>query len=146
MNQQQIELFQSKKSDDWATPDYLYRQLNYEFNFNLDPCPLNADFNGLEIPWTGSVFVNPPYSKVRQFLLKAHEELRGGQVRIIVFLLFANTDTAWFHDLIYGKAEIRFIRGRIAFTGKHSKGNSAMRPSMICIFRSSGDTPQTSNH
>lgn len=135
MNEHQIELFSSKKSDDWATPDWLYKELDEEFHFDFDPCPLNSTFNGLEVPWGGAVFVNPPYSKIKQFLIKAHGELENGNAKLCVFLVFANTDTGWFHDYILGKAEIRFLRGRIKFTGKHSKGHAAMRPSILCIFR-----------
>lgn len=50
----------------------------------------------------------------------------------VVMLLPARTDTAWFHDYIYGKAEIRFIRGRLKFGGIK---NSAPFPSMVCVFR-----------
>lgn len=136
MNEHQIALFQSKKSDDWETPSWLYDQLDNEFHFNLDPCPLNATFNGLQMEWTGNVFVNPPYSKVDKFLAKAHEELRFGHANVIVFLLFANTDTHWFHKWIYHQAEIRFIKGRVKFGNKTS---GAMRPSMIVIFRKHND-------
>ena len=38
-------------SDDWATPEYFYNELNEEFNFNFDPCPLNSKFDGLTIEW-----------------------------------------------------------------------------------------------
>ncbi len=78
MNEQQISLFQSKQSDNWSTPKWLYDQLNEEFHFDMDPCPLGSETDGLAIDWNGSIFVNPPYSKVEQFLIKAHEELRGG--------------------------------------------------------------------
>ena len=47
-------------------------------------------------------------------------------------LLPARTDTKWFHDYIYNKAEIRFIKGRLKFG--NSK-NSAPFPSMVAIFR-----------
>lgn len=46
-------------------------------------------------------------------------------------LLPARTDTRWFHDYIYGKAEVRFIRGRLKFGGSK---NSAPFPSMVVIF------------
>ena len=29
-------------SDSWATPPSLYDELNAEFNFDFDPCPLNT--------------------------------------------------------------------------------------------------------
>lgn len=47
-------------------------------------------------------------------------------------LLPARTDTRWFHEYIYGKAEVRFIKGRLKFGGST---NSALFPSMVVIFR-----------
>ena len=50
----------------------------------------------------------------------------------VVMLLPARTDTRWFHDYIYGKAEIRFVKGRLKFGGAK---NSAPFPSMVVVFR-----------
>ena len=51
---------------------------------------------------------------------------------VVVMLLPARTDTKWFHDYIYGKAEIRFVRGRLRFGGA---ANPAPFPSMVVVFR-----------
>lgn len=47
-------------------------------------------------------------------------------------LLPARTDTRWFHEFIYGKAEIRFVRGRLKFG---NATNSAPFPSMVVVWR-----------
>jgi site-specific DNA-methyltransferase (adenine-specific) len=76
------------------------------------------------------VFCNPPYGREIKNRVKKWYEASGGE---IVMLLPARTDTSWFHDYIYHKAEIRFIRGRLKFgDGK----NSAPFPSMVVVFRS----------
>ena len=49
-----------------------------------------------------------------------------------VMLIPARTDTKWFHDYILGKAEIRFVKGRLKFGGSK---NSAPFPSMIVIYK-----------
>lgn len=46
-------------------------------------------------------------------------------------LIPARTDTKAFHEFIYGKAEIRFLKGRLKFGGSK---NSAPFPSMIVVF------------
>ena len=46
-------------------------------------------------------------------------------------LIPARTDTRAFHEYIYHKAEIRFIRGRLKFG---SAKNSAPFPSMVVVF------------
>ena len=54
----------------------------------------------------------------------------------MVLLIPARTDTSYFHDYIYGKAEIRFIRGRLRFTDEDGKpADPAPFPSMIVIMR-----------
>ncbi len=50
-------------------------------------------------------------------------------------LIPARTDTAYFHDYIYGKSQIRFIRGRLKFIGKQKGSGAAPFPSCIVIFR-----------
>jgi site-specific DNA-methyltransferase (adenine-specific) len=132
VDKNQTDLFGSHVTDDWATPDRLYKELDSEFHFNLVPCPLNSKIDGLDMDWEGNVFCNPPYSQVKRWLVKAHQELLK-KADVIVFLVFVNTDTAWFHDYVYHRAEIRFLRGRVKFVG-FSK-NGSMRPSMVCVFR-----------
>ena len=71
---------------------------------------------------------NPPYGRqIGKWVKKAAE--CGATV---VMLLPARTDTAWFHNYILGKAEIRFLRGRLKFGDSK---NSAPFPSMIVIYR-----------
>lgn len=136
MNSQQIKLFSSKKTDHWQTPKWLYNELDQEFNFDFDPCPLNSNFDGLKCDWGKSNFVNPPYSNVKGFLEKAHEQIEKGVANTVVFLTFANTDTKWFHDYVYNKAQLRFIKGRLKFLSANNETlNSAMRPSMLIIFK-----------
>lgn len=83
-------------------------------------------------PWSGTVWCNPPYGReIGKWVKKAAEK-----TCTVVMLLPARTDTAWFHDFIYGKAEIRFVRGRLKFGGCR---NSAPFPSMVVIFRRKSD-------
>jgi len=72
--------------------------------------------------------MNPPYgSEIKNWVHKASKAKA-----IVVCLLPARTDTRWFHEYIYNKAEIRFIKGRLKFSGSK---NSAPFPSMIVIFK-----------
>lgn len=126
--------------DDWATPAYLYGPLNEEFAFDFDPCPLKADFDGLNLSWGSRNFINPPYSrKLKEaFIRKAVAEAAQG--KLCVMLLPVSTSTAIFHECIYGKAEIRFLKGRVRFEGVNTKGERVttkcgMHDSMIVIFR-----------
>lgn len=131
-------------SDNWATPSYIYDELNEEFNLNFDPCPLNHDINkwdGLEIDWEERNFINPPYSKELKtpFILKAVEESKKD--KLCVLLLPVSTSTRLFHDIILKNISepVRFFKGRIKFLGFNSKGEFVtnkcpMHDSMLVIF------------
>ena len=131
------ELFFSSKTDDWETPQEVFDELDKEFHFTLDVAasPTNAkcadyftkEQDGLAQDWRGVVWCNPPYGReVGKWVAKA-----ATSKALVVMLLPARTDTAWFHDYIYGKAEVRFIRGRLKFGGCK---NAAPFPSMVLIF------------
>jgi len=123
----------SSASDRYPTPEYLYGELDNEFHFTFDPCPLDGEDDGtarLFSTWSGKkVFCNPPYGPaIRKFLDRWHEAV------LAVYLLPARTDTRWFHEVCLPHAkEIRFLRGRLKFGGSK---NSAPFPSMLVIFKS----------
>jgi len=130
----------SKKgySDKWATPPSVYDPLAAEFKFNYDPCPITwkeGDTDALQADWGMSTFCNPPYSRVGEFVKKASDECKKGKT--VVLLINAATDTKWFHEYIYGKAELRFVKGRISFIdpSNPNKKQPSPRPSMLVIFR-----------
>lgn len=131
----------SSKTDLWATPQDFFDALDKEFRFETDVCalPENAkcarystpDQNGLVQEWTGVCWCNPPYGrKIGDWVKKAAESAKAGAV--VVMLLPARTDTRWFHDYIYGKAEIRFVKGRLKFG---AATESAPFPNMVVVFR-----------
>ena len=127
-------------SDDWETPKYLYEQLNLEFNFDFDPCPLRSNFDGLKIDCGKRNYINPPYSRdlKESFVLKAIEESKKGN--LCVMLLPVSTSTKLFHNHILPNAkEIRFLYRRIRFLGINTKGEyvtnkAPMHDSMLVIF------------
>ena len=132
----------TSNSDEWATPQDVFDKLNCEFHFDLDPCAtannhktdlyFTAEQDGLYQNWGGhKVFCNPPYSEIDKWVEKAWRESRQDYTTVVL-LIPARTDTRYFHNFIYNRAEIRFIKGRLKFG--QSK-NSAPFPSMVVIFR-----------
>jgi len=128
-----------ENSDHWQTPQWLYDQLNREFNFDFDPCPIYAEFDGLGIEWGQSNFINPPYNRVDKpkFIQKSFDEWKKGKT--CVLLIPSATGTKQFHDLILPNAEVRFLKGRIAFVEGDKPRNSratkkGKHDSMVVIF------------
>lgn len=133
------ELMFSSKSDNWETPIEIFNELNKEFQFTFDVCAdennkkcdryFTKEIDGLKQSWEGQrVWCNPPYGReVGKWVKKCSEE-----GNVCVMLIPARTDTKWFHEYIYGKAEIRFLKGRLKFGGCK---NAAPFPSMVVVFR-----------
>lgn len=136
------DLMFSSKTDQWSTPQALFDELDKEFHFDLDPCAddenhkcsvyFTKEQNGLTKDWSGyRVFCNPPYGREIGLWVKKCFEHGCVNNGLAVMLIPARTDTKWFHNYIYKKAEIRFIKGRIKFGGQK---NNAPFPSMIVVF------------
>ena len=135
-------LFSSAKQD-WETPQDLFDELNAEFGFTVDAAASDENAkcakyytdrdDGLSKNWGGQiVFCNPPYGRpISGWIRKCWQE---GQKpgTVVVALVPARTDTKWFHNYIWHKAEIRFIKGRLKFGNAK---NTAPFPSMIAIWR-----------
>ena len=135
-------MFSSKRMD-WATPIDFFNELDKEFHFTLDPCASDenakcenyytVEENGLLQDWCGeTVFCNPPYGReLPKWIEKCYLESKKPNTTVVM-LIPARTDTRAFHNFIYNKSEIRFIKGRLKFgDGK----NSAPFPSMVVIYR-----------
>ncbi len=71
--------------------------------------------NGLNKPWRGNIFLNPPYSHphVKYFVDKLLSELKAGQQAIL--LTNNNTDTNFFHNAARQATAVCFTKGRINF-------------------------------
>lgn len=130
----------SSETDLWSTPQDFFDSVSKEFQFNLDVCAskenakcdkyYTKEDDGLKQQWHGICWMNPPYGRViGKWVQKAYESSQKGTV--VVGLLPARTDTKWFHEYIYGKAQIRFIKGRLKFGNSI---NSAPFPSMLVIW------------
>ena len=135
---------QPSKTNSHGTPIKLYEELNKEFCFdNFDPCPLNENpkFNGLDIEWANTTFVNPPYSDLKTtkkqlgWVEKAHNEALLGKT--IVLLIPSRTDTQWYHEIILkNNYEVRFLKGRLKFLDNDGKEqNPASFSSMLVIMK-----------
>ena len=137
-------------TDEWGTPLDKFRDWDAEFNFTLDPCgnktrPLKGNIetwekadDGLKRDWMGHrVFVNPPYSEMKAWVAKCYAERNNAE--LIVLLIFARTDTKYFHEWIYHIAELRFLKGRLKFfpigSPEGFQQRAATFPSMLCIYK-----------
>jgi site-specific DNA-methyltransferase (adenine-specific) len=133
----------SSKTCEWATPQDFFDLLDRRHGpFDLDPAatPENAkcaryytrEQDGLSQPWTGRVFCNPPYGRdIGRWLAKARQSIQSGEAEVVVLLLPARTDTAWWHEYAT-QGEVTYLKGRLRFGGAESV---APFPSVVLVFR-----------
>lgn len=106
------------ETDEWLTPPEIIKALG---PFDLDPCfsdPRPWDtakdhigMFGLESPWSGRVWLNPPYGQ--QTAAWLHRLANHG---VGTALIFARTETEMFFRYVWGKATaVLFLRGRLHF-------------------------------
>lgn len=129
----------------WETPPEVFNPLHTEFHFTLDPCAtaktakcarfFDEKTNGLAQDWGRErVFMNPPYGReVYAWTRKAREAAERGA--LVVGLLPASCDLAWWHDDVVGRAEVRYIRGRVRFLTGGPYRASGFFASVIVIWR-----------
>ena len=149
-----LQIIADSTGDEWWTPiQYIKSVRKVMGTIDLDPASCaraNAvikastfyteEDNGLEQPWHGKVFMNPPYSMNKPFAEKMIEEHASGNVNQAIVLLGAHAiETKWFskywnYVLCFTGHRIRFntpdgpaIAGNIAgsvfiYLGSNQKG------------------------
>jgi hypothetical protein len=127
-------------SDVWLTPPEILDALG---PFNLDPCAApeprpwptahlhywTPRHNGLLEPWSGRVWLNPPYSREAVRWLQRMAAHGNG-----IALTFARTETTWFFETVWHAASaILFLEGRLHFhqqNGRRAEANAGA-PSVL---------------
>ena len=135
----------SSKDQSWAPPAWLFDRLNADHHFDLDAaateattlCPsfIGPEQDALTMEnWPGKrVWLNPPYGRqVGHFVAKAKEQAALG--KLVVVLIFARTDTRWWHDHAMNAQDIYLVKGRLRFTKSGKEQGAAPAPSAILVF------------
>jgi len=137
-------------NDEYGTPTPLYRKALFDFDLTpiLDVCAtelnrkclhyFDLEHDALKQNWNEDFFMNPPYSRITEFISKAHYDSKRFNVDGLI-LVYAKTDTKWWHEHVEGIAEVHFIKGRIKFNDANGikTKNSAPYPSCWIIYRKS---------
>lgn len=133
---------QKALSIEWYTPKWMFDELGIDFD--LDVCtkeggiywiPAKQHFHkekdGLASEWKGRVWCNPPYGKETKVWLNKFCNHGNG-----IALVFARTDTQWFHETLSKVDAVNFIKGRVQFVdgdGVSNKGGSTCGSMLLAI-------------
>lgn len=123
--------------DERITPDWLFAEYDARFKFTVDVAANATNTkvsnfydlrkDGLILPWRGhSVWCNPPYSNIAEWVKKAHEEFNTSdgmrwKTEIVMLLPANRTEQKWWQTYIEpfrdrgGWLKTEFLPRRINF-------------------------------
>lgn len=126
----------------WLTPPDLMEELHAEFRFDFDACPFPrpAGFDGLQVEWGSSTWVNPPFvgpgSSRIAWARKAIEE--AGQGKTVVMI---NCVDRWLVELVRAGCEFR-VPPDFKWLDPKGKPQESGRPALLFILKGSASKPQ----
>ncbi len=141
----------SKRADKnhyWLPPDKM-KPLQDEFNFDFDPCPFPRPegFDGLEVDWGKSNWVNPPFTGMAKvpgkrkigpmaWARKALAEKEKGNTSVLIFPIYQVRVISFLEDY---EAEIRYA-GKIKWLAVEDGSpnpaeSSSIQPCVILVVR-----------
>lgn len=133
----------------WITPDELMQTLKAEFHFDFDPCPFPRPdgFDGLEVDWGKSNWVNPPFTGMAKepgkkkigpmaWARKALAEQAKGKLSVLIFPIYQVRVISFLED--HG-AEMRYA-GKIRWLAvedltPNPTASSNIQPCLLMILR-----------
>lgn len=135
-------------NDRWMTPQWVIHLVLEQFGgtIDTDPCwdpeclvpatygyDARQGLDGLVKQWVGRCFVNPPYSDVGPWVLRAVQHAStGGEV---VMLINASTDTSYWQSYVFDHGVVCFLGKRVKFTrAGASKPTPNQSPSAVLYF------------
>ena len=138
----------TSQTDDWATPQNLFDELDAIHNFTLDVAASSTNHktqhwfgldhenpllrDGLAMSWQNNrVWCNPPYGRKCFDWIKKLADHNNG-----IALVFARTETIGFHEQVWQRADaIFFFKGRLKFYYVDgTQGGSANAPSCLISY------------
>ena len=134
---------EGSRTDEWYTPRWVFESLGVRFD--LDPCSnVGAparDFcdvswfdSGLERPWFGSVWLNPPFGGRNAVVPWLDRMIASGDG---IALLPNRTGAGWWQDVAEEADCLLFHRGKIKF--ERGDGPAVGSPGFGNVFMAFGD-------
>ena len=151
MNENDRKVMFSSKQMDWQTPLGVFHHIERRMGrFDMDAAANESNHlcdrwigpggeweDALtDRPWEGNkIWLNPPYGRnVGEWVKRAWVESRMVPNRHVCVLIFARTDTKWWHEWAMRAGLIELIEGRLTFHRHGIRGDAAPAPSALLHF------------
>ena len=146
--------FNSGENEWYTPPEYIEAARKVMGSIDLDPASseianrivgaeryFTKQDNGLDKPWAGNVFLNPPYAPelIKQFSSRFACFVDKGDIKQGIVLVNNATETAWFRELIDCASAVVFTSGRVRFLDPQGNPGAPLQGQAIIY---SGDQPQ----
>jgi|APHM01.1.fsa_nt_gi DNA N-6-adenine-methyltransferase (Dam). len=146
---------QKSKKDVWQTPDTLWQPIDNRDNIDLDPCAAKdtnigdtsytIEDNGLAQPWSGTVWLNPPFSYKNKWFNKLEQEASNCD-RIYVITPDSTNVQSWWHNKLAPMCDWAwFSNGRVKYIDPQT-GEKGKSPSFGTAINIHGDLPENVKH
>ncbi len=135
-------------NNEWYTPaDYIEAARDVMGGIDLDPASsdvanevvkadvyFTAETNGLDKPWYGNVWMNPPYASdlIGRFVDKLIAELP--EIEQAIVLVNNATETEWFNKLVAKASAVCFPRSRVKFYMPDGKTGAPLQGQAVIYF------------
>ncbi|WP_316505556.1 DNA N-6-adenine-methyltransferase [Nitrosopumilus sp.] len=135
--------------DEYGTPKELFHNIckKYDICPQIDICAsktnhvltnyITKEQNCFNYSITQDFFMNPPYSRISEFMEFAYEQHKKNNVSCLI-LTYSKTGTRWWHQYVQGIANhVDFQKGRISFFNEYGylTKHSAPYDSAWIIFK-----------
>jgi hypothetical protein len=143
-----VHVGQNSGENEWYTPSEFIESARLVMgSIDLDPASselanktvrsavfYSKEDNGLDKPWLGNVFLNPPYAQplMNQFADKLLNEL--GNIKQAIVLINNATETKWFQSIAKEASTICFPSSRIKFIHKSGNPGQPLQGQAILYF------------
>lgn len=130
------------KSDEWYTPEWIFKRLNTIFDMDVAASPFGSDFvpalkrlteGSLEVEWEGFIWMNPPYGGRNGLIPWMDKFVKHGNG---ICLIPDRTSAPTFQMFMGEMDLICFSNGKIKFI--NPEGEEGKSPSNGSVFGAIG--------